>query len=89
MSERPCGPNCPTPDAPHREPEPDWIGDTPILHGESDHLVPGTGGWNGRFSECPDSYCLCGHPNHLTCPEPSSLLGMAIERGPEFPEVSP
>jgi hypothetical protein len=29
--------------------------------------VPGTGGWNGLYIESPDGYCLCGHPNYMTC----------------------
>lgn len=63
-----CEPGCPTPIYPHREPEPDWIGDAPVMHGESDHPVPSTGGWNGLYTASPDMYCLCGHPNYLTCP---------------------
>jgi hypothetical protein len=31
------------------------------------HAVPGTGGWNGLYVESPDAYCLCGHPNYMTC----------------------
>ena len=59
---RACGPTCPTPDEPHREPEPEWIGNTPILHGESDWL---------KFDPLQrpmGPYCLCGHPNYMTCP---------------------
>jgi len=68
MADRLCGPHCPTPDAPHRDPEPDWIGNMPIYHGESDHPVPDTGGWNGLYTESPEMFCLCGHPNYLMCP---------------------
>ena len=82
MTTRPCGTDCPTPDAEHRAPEVDWIGDWPILHGESDHSVPGTGGWNGVYHEAPDMYCLCGHPNHLMCPaSDGGIQSMAITRG--------
>jgi hypothetical protein len=46
-----------------------------IAHGERDemngdpppHDVPGTGGWNGLYTASPDKFCLCGHPNYLTC----------------------
>jgi hypothetical protein len=47
-----------------------------IEHGERDalngdplpHTVPNSGGgWNGLYTEWPDVYCLCGHPNYLTC----------------------
>lgn len=63
-----CGPDCPVPSAEHRDPAPDWIGETPVMHGESDIAVPGTGGWNGLYMESPDMYCLCGHPVYYTCP---------------------
>jgi hypothetical protein len=70
----------------HREPEPDWIGDMPIIHGESEIPVPGTGGWNGLYTESPDHYCLCGHPNYLTCWEYATgggIQSMTIERAGE------
>jgi hypothetical protein len=79
-----CGPECWCPDTPHREPEPDWIGDWPIMHGESEHPVPGTRRrLTDYYTTGPDMYCLCGHPNHLTCPESTgegSVLGMEIHR---------
>lgn len=74
--DRLCGPDCPTPDLPHRDPEPDWIGDYPVMHGESEYSVPGME-WN-------DMYCLCGHPNYLMCPawwNGEGVMGMTIERG--------
>lgn len=46
-----------------------------LRHGERDSEcplpldVPGTGGWNGVYHELPDVFCLCGHPNYLTCLE--------------------
>jgi len=64
-----CGPTCPTPDLTHLPAEPDWIGNYPIYHGESDHKVPGTGGWNGTYAEAAEMYCLCGHPSYQLCPE--------------------
>jgi hypothetical protein len=67
-SMRPCGPDCRFPDLEHREPELDWIGNDPVEHGESDNPVPGTGGWNGLYTQSPEAYCLCGHPNYLSCP---------------------
>lgn len=58
MSARPCG--CAT-DAPdHLAPDLDWIGDSPIVHGERDEPTPA-----GALS----APCLCGHPEYLTCPE--------------------
>lgn len=68
-AQRLCEPGCPDPGEPHREPEPDWIGDEPLLHGESERPVPGTGGFNGFYTVIPDAYCLCGHPNYVTCPK--------------------
>lgn len=67
---------------PHREPEPDWIGNMPVEHGESDHPVPDTGGWNGLYTESPDMFCLCGHPNYMTCPmwPRGDVGGWTIER---------
>jgi hypothetical protein len=71
-----CGPDCPTPELPHRDPEPDWIGNYPVEHGESDYPVPGTGGWNGLYTESRDMYCLCGHPDYMWCPMwPSGGIG--------------
>lgn len=75
-----CGPDCAYPDLEHRAPEPDWIGDYPVMHGESDYLVPDSGNWFGT-----DSYCLCGHPDYLTCPGwygggPGTLGDMTIYR---------
>jgi len=78
-----CGPHCPTPDEPHLDPEPDWIGDYPVMHGESERPVPGTGGWNGLYRELAEMYCLCGHPVDYTCPawlNGGGLAGMTIER---------
>lgn len=77
-----CGPGCPTPDEPHLDPEPDWIGDYPVMHGESERPVPGTGGWNGLYRALPDMYCLCGHPGHFSCPGQftGGIAGMTIER---------
>lgn len=59
MTVRFCDP-CPTPNEPHHHPEVDWIGDKPIIHGESQRTRV-----NG------DPYCLCGHPNYRMCPERS------------------
>jgi hypothetical protein len=70
MTERLCGPDCQVPEWPHAEPITDWIGDTPILHCDSERPVPGTGGWNGVYNQSPDIYCLCGHPGYATCPAP-------------------
>lgn len=56
---RPCG--CPADSPDHLDPEPDWIGDTPIMHGERDSDPV-------RRSLCDDPPCLCGHPNFLHCP---------------------
>lgn len=84
-----CGPLCLFPDEAHLEPEPDWIGNTPVMHGESDrkHPDPGTvidmgGGFTYRMRR--DSYCLCGHPEYFTCPawlDGGGLAGLVIERG--------
>jgi hypothetical protein len=46
-----------------------------IEHGERDglnhdpepHAVPGTGGWNGLYTASWDVYCLCGHPDYMSC----------------------
>ena len=71
---RPCG--CPL-DAPdHLEPEPDWIGDTPIIHGERDEDPRPFAErvlWNA---------CLCGHPEWGTCPETwgGSVADLQIRR---------
>lgn len=87
--EWPCGGDCPTPALAHREPEPDWIGDMPIMHGESDYEVPGSGfipeGYGIRLAI--EQYCLCGHPNYLSCPgwfNGGGIGGMVIERGPNW-----
>jgi hypothetical protein len=64
---RPCG--CPADAADHAEIEPDWLGNVPCMHGESDRPVPGTTNAPAAYYlPGPDMYCLCGHPNHLTCP---------------------
>lgn len=89
---RPCGPLCQVPDEPHREPEPDWIGDVPIMHGESDHQHPDPPtvidmGSGYQYLQRRDAYCLCGHPEYGTCPEwwdGGGLAGMTIERGPNW-----
>jgi hypothetical protein len=52
-----CEPDCCYPNDQHIEPEPDWIGNDPVMHGESERPVPGT----------TEAYCLCGHPNYMTC----------------------
>lgn len=66
-----CG--CETDDG-HVEPHVDPV--LHLRHGERDpsdpddpppYFVPGTGGWNGLYNESPDAYCLCGHPNYLSC----------------------
>ena len=67
---QPCG--CDNRDG-HAEPHVDPV--LHIAHGERDdlnhdplpHDVPGTGGWNGLYTESPDKFCLCGHPNYLYC----------------------
>lgn len=43
----------------------DWIGDTPIMHGESERPVPVASG-DPRRMPCPlsDMYCLCGPPRN-------------------------
>lgn len=63
-----CGPECWCPDEVHAEPEIDWVGDMPLAHGESERAVPGSGFDYGSFRGGPDMYCLCGHPNYMTCP---------------------
>jgi hypothetical protein len=75
-----CDP-CPTPDEPHRPPEPDWIGDWPVTHGESEHEVPDSCHFNA--TEGPEAYCLCGHPVYYSCPAAwgeGSISGMEIHR---------
>ena len=74
MTLRLCGGDCPTPELAHREPEPDWIGNVPVMHGESDYPVIGT----------RKMFCLCGHPDYMMCPEQwagNGLSGMTFERG--------
>lgn len=76
-----CGPECSVPHLPHLAPEPDWIGDYPVMHGESERPVPGSGTPYGAYRGLPDAYCLCGHPDYLTCPEAwgdGSVWGMTI-----------
>jgi hypothetical protein len=49
------------------------------------HEVPGSGGWNGLYTESPDAYCLCGHPNYLSCyawATGDNLSAVTIERRP-------
>lgn len=66
---RSCG--CPLNAPDHAEPHVDPV--LYIEHGERSemnddplpHFVPGTGG-SERW-QSPDAYCLCGHPNYLTC----------------------
>lgn len=58
MSELQCGPECMWPERQHLEPTVDWIGNAPLAHGEDEN----------RSDEDGDAYCLCGHPNYLTCP---------------------
>ena len=67
LGTRPCG--CPADAVDHVDPEPDWIGNVPIIHGESERPVPGTSHLLYGFPSMPDAYRLCGHPNYLTCPE--------------------
>lgn len=74
--ERLCGPDCCFPELPHLEPALAWIGNDPVMHGESDRLVPGSESTydygDGRgWVPVPGTgvaYCLCGHPNYLSCP---------------------
>ncbi|MCW2767575.1 MAG: hypothetical protein JWO11_3534 [Nocardioides sp.] len=92
MSERLCGPDCLTPDMAHRNPEPDWIGDYPVMHGESDHEVPDSRHFNGLYTEGPEAYCLCGHPMYQSCPGwygGGGIGEMIIERGPAGTEQTP
>jgi hypothetical protein len=63
---RPCG--CPADANNHTDPEPDWIGDTPIMHGESERPVPGSSHMLYGYPSLPDMFCLCGHPFHMSCP---------------------
>lgn len=66
MTKRPCG--CPVDVAGHAEIEPDWTGDTPVMHGESDRPVPGSSHMLYGYPSLPDAYCLCGHPPYQLCP---------------------
>lgn len=84
MSARLCG--CSLDALGHVEPEPDWIGNWPIMHGESERPVPGTSHMICGFASLPNAYCLCGHPNYLTCPEAfgdGSILGYEVEAAPD------
>ncbi len=80
-----CGPDCPTPDLLHIDAEPDWIGDYPVMHGESDREVPASKVHNGLYWQGPEMYCLCGHPAYQMCPGwwsgEGTVFGMTIERG--------
>jgi hypothetical protein len=93
-TERLCNPDCCDPDGPHVDAVVGWIGDFPLTHGERDemngdplpHDVPGTSYRVGGFVVAGDTYCLCGHPNYLTCPGAfgeGSVLGVTIERSSE------
>ena len=66
----------------HVDPEIDWIGNTPITHGEYERDVPGS---DTHVRGCFDAYCLCGHPNYLTCPkvfgDEGTVWGMTVEAG--------
>lgn len=45
--------------------------------------VPGTGGWNGVYTESPDIYCMCGHPGYTTCSGwlgGYGVMGVTVER---------
>jgi hypothetical protein len=86
--ERPCG--CPADAADHVDPEPDWIGDTPIMHGESERPAPGSSHTLYGYPSLPDMYCLCGHPSYLTCPETwgGSVMDMEIRRADPSDDVS-
>lgn len=72
---------------PHIEPQPDWIGDWSVTHGESETPVPGSGERYGGSGTVPDTYCLCGHPNYLWCPGwfngEGTVMGMTMQRGGE------
>jgi hypothetical protein len=64
----------------------------PVMHGESDHLVPDSGYdyplGDGRTVRLGiESYCLCGHPNYFTCPEwpAGGIASMTIHRNEEQP----
>lgn len=73
---RPCDPDCCVPDQPHAEPETDWIGDWPLTHGESERR-------DGAPGYAYSYYCLCGHPDYLTCPGAfgdGSVWGMTVGR---------
>jgi hypothetical protein len=71
---RPCGCEQTAPD--HFEPEPDWIGDSPIMHGERDE-DPRPRSERQLWMSAP---CLCGHPDYMVCPEAwgSSVMGLEI-----------
>jgi hypothetical protein len=64
-----CGPDCIWPDREHLEPHVDWIGDSPLAHGEDED----------RNDEDDMPFCLCGHPNYLTCPRWASEGLMSME----------
>lgn len=72
MRELACGPQCIWPNRSHLEPEIDWIGNSPLAHGESE-----------RNDSTGDAYCLCGHPQYLTCPRwaTEGLMSSTIQRG--------
>ena len=72
MSELACGPECIWPDEPHLEPRVEWLGDWPLMHGEDEE--------RGDAPGHPTPYCLCGHPNYMTCPRwlSEGVLSMTI-----------
>ena len=61
-------------DNPHLPPIVDWIGDTPIMHGERD--VP--------YGHPEQGYCLCGHPWYALCPERETGSVMSMVLGEEY-----
>ena len=82
-----CGSSCPVPDERHREPELIWHRDhVGPLHGESLRVVSrwGMPGPDGGPRYDP-AYCLCGHPDHTTCPGWLDTGSACVERpGDDF-----
>ena len=94
---RECG--CDT-DANHVEPHVDPV--LGIEHGErayddpQPHEVPSTRAWHGNtqhpmsWQSSPDMYCLCGHPNYLTCgADDGRVIDLVITRALLKPEEKP
>lgn len=66
-------------DRTHLPPVVDWIGNTPIAHGERDGSPEQPWGPYGTGGPGNDPPCLCGHPDYGMCPNNIAGVGTILD----------